>query len=581
MLEIIAKGERLQLPNDISIDMTWENPFLLQDRVPATYSMSFSLPPTPQLLRIFGYPNRVASTGDWEDVESRIIFNALTVAVGRLVLEEFEGDLKVSFVGSEIPPIVKEKMNLLELDFTAFGNGSRFNPNFNSGWAQTYKNHIFNNMADIGEKFAACPVRVTSEEWKYDENHYGNYNLSRLYLNMFNVAGGNYIFTGGAADVHATIFPQPYLHYLFDTIFGESLVANPFRSDSELKTLAMVTNFHPMFSTGIMSLYRGVIVDNSYFDQDNYFYLSTFFNKYPFNELLKNVLKMFCCSLMPRPDGRWDIVHNKAVLESEQSVDWNGKLVGDPVISKQRGKKYGYGYSGESPADEPGSIATVASFEALLAGGEGTYMIAATGEVWEKREVEEGVFEYDRKKSGLGGYDNGEEDDGETYSINSDVVPVRMRQDVYWSENSEVVRHPWFVPEFSGDRRKRDFAPMIGFVRGWYNVSTKQLGAGYAGHYPLMTPYAFDQNGNRVGDYSLAWEGEDGLIEQFHSEFKAYIERPKKALTGYFNLSAIDLRNLDYKKKVHIRGRNFYLQKIEAAIAKHRVSLCRCELIEA
>ena len=96
-----------------------------------------------------------------------------------------------------------------------------------------------------------------------------------------------------------------------------------------------------------------------------------------------------------------------------------------------------------------------------------------------------------------------------------------------------------------------------------------------------MSPYNYDHNGNRIGDISLAWDGADGLINKFHSEFKAWIERDKLAVSGNFRLTELDLKNLNIKKKRHIRGKLFYIKKVEESIKLKKMGLALVSLVEA
>ena len=96
MLELYANKKRLQLPEDISVDMTWENPFLLQDRIPAPYSMSFTLPGTKENYAAFGNPQRLNSTGIKKEIASNALFNSVTFLKGKLNFQEVEKKLKLN-----------------------------------------------------------------------------------------------------------------------------------------------------------------------------------------------------------------------------------------------------------------------------------------------------------------------------------------------------------------------------------------------------------------------------------------------------------------------------------------------------
>lgn len=320
--------------------------------------------------------------------------------------------------------------------------------------------------------------------------------------------------------------------------------------------------------------------------------LSSFMSTYSFSELLKEWMKMFCCSLLPRPDGKLDIVHNKAIIENDEIIDWRTKLVGTPTIRLQRGQNYTYGFNGESEVSEEQHYTAVQSIESLLQADkvEGMYQVDHTGEVYDKKlkykalDTDPDEYEYERKETGLGGNKAEKSDDVEDYSMNSSVSPIPMCIDEYWFLNFGITKYPWYVPQFPDDRKKNDSAPYLGFMRGFYDLAGKfssDIPYNYDGKYPLMTPYAYDMNGNNVGNYSLAWEGTDGLITSFHTEFKAWIENDHLILRGKFRLTELDLKNIDYMKKYYVHGRRFYLKKIEATLTRSSISLCDVEMIEA
>jgi len=603
MLEIFVDNKKLDLPSDIEIDVTWENPFILQDRIPLPYSMSFELPLTKKNLSAYKNPDRQNSVGNWEKRKAQIIFNTISIGVGKMELTEVNENLNTDFIGSYMPDIVKKKMSKLSAAdgfLYSFGDGeSRFFPTFEKGWSLLYKNEIYNSAINIGGSFAACPVRVTNEEWEYDKTGYGSYNADKLYFNFWNVANGNYLIVDGAATTHAAIFPQPYIYWLFEKVIGSSLGNNFFKENEELKTLAMVSSFHKNYSDSLMSTYRGVILDNTYYyKDDNYFYMNSFMPKYSFSEFLKDILKIFCCSLIPKPDGTLDIVHNKEIVESNIITNWTNKLVGIPTKSKQAAQIYTYGYSSGSSTRTETYAKQIESIEELLLDTtkSGTYKIANTNEIIEKTledkddEADDDVFTYATQDTGLTGNETVEndeaddDDDTDSYGISTSAKPVPMTIAEYWTTNDNEIFKKWNVPEFPDDRTENSSAPYIGFVRGFYDVSSKtttKTPETFNNKYPLMTPYNYDPAGNKVGDYSLAWEGDDGLINKFHTEFKAWVEKDRQILEGTFNLSALDLKNIDPMVKIYCNGKLFYYKKIEVTITQNKISLADVTLIEA
>ena len=106
MLEIFVSNQKVDLPTDIQIALTIENPMMLQDRVPTPYSLTFNLPPTPKNLKIFRFPNRLASfkssRGVVNTLSCRILFNAITIAGGVLRVSQYDAGIKAQFQGVDI-----------------------------------------------------------------------------------------------------------------------------------------------------------------------------------------------------------------------------------------------------------------------------------------------------------------------------------------------------------------------------------------------------------------------------------------------------------------------------------------------
>jgi hypothetical protein len=597
MLEIYANNGKIDLPEDVEVTCTWENPFFIQDKLPILYSINFNIPPSPGNLSLFKHPNRLTSVGAWNDVNACLRYNGLNFSTGKLVISDVENNMNANYVGMVINYQMKKKLselNSIEDFLYQFGDGFEFDF-YSGGWANIYKNTIITNLKDVGNKFAACPIRVKDESWEGRvEGLFEDYNLklNRGYLNPWNVNAGNFLFTDASEVFHGIIYPQPYIHYLLSQIFGTALNDNFFNSNNELKTLALITSFHKNFSYYIIMENNGVLREDYDTTNLNHLLLSSFMPRYDFNELLKNILKIFCCTFINRQDGKVDIVHNQEIIDSTDIVDWTDKLVGTPVISFEQARVYNSGYQSETPVSAAEYPLTRPDIDSLVdeATTKNIYRIQNTGESYEKKLKDAAVpdiYMYERKASNLGANPSTANDTQESYDMISSVKPIPMTVDEYWWQGENPTKFPWYIPEFPGDRFKNDEAPYIGFNRGFYDfVNNETLAApdpgwDFTNSYPFMTPYNRDMSGNRIGEYSLAWEGSDGLLSKFHSGFKSYIESGKHVLKGDFNLTEFDLKALSPKKKYMVRGMLFYYVKVETTLKVDAISISRVELREA
>src|SRR5690606_14797175 len=127
------------------------------------------------------------------------------------------------------------------------------------------------------------------------------------------------------------------------------------------------------------------------------------------------------------------------------------------------------------------------------------------------------------------------------------------------------------VPAVSVDRKKRQETIPLVFHKGWRAVPHEGTKS-----YPYASSYA-----DSVNDLTLAWEGTNGLIEKYHKDYMAWVERDKIRLKGTFLLNAIDLHKLDLGDKIHVRGRNFFVDKLQITLRTNTIDPAVIELVEA
>ena len=75
-----------------------------------------------------------------------------------------------------------------------------------------------------------------------------------------------------------------------------------------------------------------------------------FCQAYPFKELLKNLLKIFCMTAYPGISYRLE--YADIVMARTKQVDWSDKLAGRLDISYEEGQAYHFGYKNVYSSDE-------------------------------------------------------------------------------------------------------------------------------------------------------------------------------------------------------------------------------------
>jgi len=632
MIEIFVNNQKVDLPADIQLSLTIENPMLLSDRIPSPYSLSFTLPPTANNLSIFRHPNREASfknaAGTVSSVPCRILFNSLTIAQGSLITSEYDGSIKAAFSGIDNINSIKKMLANVPLGVLEYPTTNFRIIDFDnaSNYAGKYKLMADQAAAGNDPRFVVAPVRMQTDN---DPVEFIRWTTGRLgtrpvylspqrmmdseYVNFFNPQTGEFMIRSTELDLrrnlwyayHAPIFPFIRVHYMLETIFGESLVNNVF-AQGEFADLVIPSTYFSNWKergVGLVSADgRGAMMFDPFtFDLtyavDFTLTLSQFMPSIEAPEWFKELLKLFCISVYNK-FGRFEIVLNKDVLAAPVSLDWESKLIRDPILSIEKGKIYKYGYEDAetfSPADNVVQVTTMNAMLNMPSTDPGeelvtVFHVAGTDQYFERTIIhEEGentsdpgtvVVTFRLLSAGYGGMVE-ESESSETYDAVSAMKPLPLMPKEYWTSprnmpNEQPPAKYWFmVPYSESDRSVRPNEAPIGFFRGMVDAHT-------AGHtYPLISPYNIDPDGTQNGGMTLCWEGANGLLDNFHQEFKEWVEKDKLRLRGTFHLTEIDLNKLDLKSKVHVRGNHFFIDKIQVTIRHNRIDPAVIDLIEA
>ena len=150
-----------------------------------------------------------------------------------------------------------------------------------------------------------------------------------------------------------------------------------------------------------------------------------------------------------------------------------------------------------------------------------------------------------------------------------------MILDIYWCDDQEPRFGTWLVPVFTEPRYVRPKSAHIGFYHGMQKCVNN------TDQYPYVSSHNLDTQGTRIGNISLSMNGDDGVFNIYHQEFKEWINKNKKAIPAVMQLDEIALKNLNFKKKKNILGVNFYVEKILASLKMYTIDLAEVDLLEA
>lgn len=603
MLKIIKDGHAFDLPIDIKVNLVIENPLFLTERSPAVYSITSTLPPTRRNMEMLEYPRFNRTTLKLEFTGVKCFFGPISFFDGVLVVTDIsELGIDYHFRGIQFPEDFKKSSNEIEFEERDFGDNAEFpgsfQPDFEDANDYGYKYSAYTQSLadDLGQEILA-PIRVADEEWPTLKNQ-ANEDVSypvvegieaadKLYLNFYNAFRKDFligsIFSGIPIDPenHSPCFPSIRVGTFINKVFGDLLESNPF-AVGEFDRLVLVNTYHPAYQyPNTRASFFGILLDQYAFPAigDDRFSLNpgSFNGNTPANELIRDLQNLFCLRFYTIA-GKFVCEFNKDVLNSNEVLDWSRKVIGEINYIKEPPQSYGYGYeSGTSSA--PGYSDSVENIADLRQVNLPTkdLLVEDTGEVYDILEIEKikgdepDRFRYEpknpfRKKDG-------------DFSVIPGIEPMKMNVGEYWQydndEGEYITLRKWYTPVFEKDRFTLPGKPHIMIFHGKQRTMENN-----SDRYPYMSYHNYNSSGLRLGDLSLQWEGEDGLLVNFHQEFKAWIERDKLSIKSLFALDALDIKNIDLRKKRHVKGRNFLIRKVEVTIEYNKIQPARCELVE-
>lgn len=639
MLEIFISNQKVDLSTDIQIALTIENPMMLQDRVPAPYSLTFDLPATTRNLKIFNFPNRIASHKNNVTItrSCRILFQAITIANGVVTITQFDGVIKAAFKGADLTETMRSHLYETPMHEYQFPTPDWTVRDFDNptNYAGRYRQMAIDAANGLDPRMVVAPIKITTEniplQWVYERQsrvnqfvtaiYYPQRMMDTEYINYYNPETEEFAIRSDTpavrgepyAIVHTPIFPFARVHYILSAVFGSALDNNVFAAP-ELEDLIIPSTYFQNWKNnanprvqfngpdGMMFRNKPPFGTNPAYPPgwptDPFFRINDFLPAYPGPDLLKELLKLFSASMVIK-NGRFDLRFNKDIIAAPVAHNWDSKLIGKPIISTEKKRVYKYGYDGEETYVPEEDIESVLNMSAMLYNVEAiapdpgesvtvVYHVTNNNSYYEvvvdQTEDENGdpADKYITYKQLDGGYGATADTNKETFDSVVSLKPMPLVPQQYWvTAENDLDDHPelyfWTVPVFEGDRGIRPDGANIMFHRGMVKATNLFIDH----EYPLLSPYRRAPDGTSVGNLELRWEGPDGLLANFHADFKNWIERDRARVSNNFLLTALDLHNLDITSKVHLQGRNFFIERIQVNIRHNRIDPALVNLIEA
>ena len=605
MLQIYVDDRPIDLSDDISIDLVFENPLFSSDRIPATYSLSYDLPLTPRNRQVFGHPDRVATAGDrFREHPARILFAGLEIASGVQTIEEISDVITVNFSGSVLPAALNRKLYHVEMD--------KIPLSYNGSFAQETSMVVWDgilrrNMTGPDAPFFAPPVAIKDVEWlEPDPKNPEDFllNTRARWINPMDIHGRSYQhFLKNAANRFylLKILPAVRVWYIFDKIFGDKLERNIFR-EGEWKKLSLQTLWHPSYN--ITDNLPCWTPDTDAWGNDGYAVrLQDFMPDVWSADFVVEMLKLPCASMYVRGDN-FAIESNADVLNRDVVRDIApDRVIGTPVISREAGQRYTAGFADSEEGEQPeGEIKEV---ENILEGihymasrgflSDGTGVVTSV-RVRKPRQVQTIILDnesrayYAVKQEDMPDEETVADDADETeeteagYDMTVNAKRVRCVANRYWLNDDDIGTnwyHHILCPEIEAIGSERSDELLIGLYQGLQSeIQQWSMNPGYTPNtFPALSATNYGANGERYGDLSLYWHGPDGLLAR-HKRFAEWLAKHRMVVTTEVLFTALDLHELDLRDKFALYGRHFFIRSMNVSLKKNSIEPAEVEFVE-
>jgi len=627
---IVADKYKLQLPRNVELQFVEENPFFADDNTPAPYTLSFELDATRANLEALGLLNRITSRIVRLKVPARIDYNSFCYSKGELIVLGFDKRIKLQYKGFADSMNYEVPMNKLDLDEYNFGmfppvwiNVTQ-NPSITAQWyyymSALFTNYLdfYRNLYSTQSEFALGPIKKLGAEWKGTGYTKGFYNFYKNYINFCNpgdFANNPWQMFDTYYNIHNPIYPYPYVNKVFDKVFGDKLINNPF-ADGDLQKLCIVSLFNKFnrvankneiefveawigddndrvlreFIMPLVESYEPVPTGTSPEIAINNIKLQSFMPDYSFAKFITELLKMFGMFLS-KEGNQYRIFSDNEFHNRDAVICLDKYLIDNEEINYEEQPATEYvlelgGDKTEIPNNTVGVLntkeATDYMFDQNPPKVKNDFLDLNTNQVFTLERSVRGLtnqqwLAHETIQSALVQKENPEIE--EKKIISTEVAPLEMQVEQWWQINDGgndlIPRYHWHVPVVDLESKTKDSPPPVMLSYG-LSRTVEHADA----RYPLITNHNVDMFGERRGEISLLPNGDDGLIKKFHNYNKKFWEGAKQNVKARFLLPFEVNKSLKITDKVNFKGKNFYIQTREYDLTNSGISPVELMLVE-
>ena len=176
---------------------------------------------------------------------------------------------------------------------------------------------------------------------------------------------------------------------------------------------------------------------------------------------------------------------------------------------------------------------------------------------------------------------------GSTLSYFSPLIPMWSSYDlndqgfIASAIDEEIEFQTWLLPQIHHYGFSTAYSwvrkPQISFRTMFYR-GMQPYDVGITGEYPMAGVTRYNIRGEEVGDYSLLWDREDGIYNQWW-KLPYEMLASKKEVTRVLNFSIRDLVNFRFYNKYRIENQNYFITKLRFTLTARGLSLTEATMI--
>jgi hypothetical protein len=528
MIEFIANGTFLDISPDAEFELTYENPILDDDRIPAPWTTDINFPPTHTNKRAFGYLGAMLAEPKVKELAATLVVQGLHFMNGTLIYDgiDEEGNLIYTFSGRDLESLWATKLWALP----ALGSGTM--------GIEYMQETIAGGVDGVSAPLIVNKALSADNGFSASEK-----NINKKYRNTPDTTQPN------EGYIPAVSLIKLLQDAGLDVLVSSSLVPIA-RTLSVLGT--WWTTWKPATKTGYSLNVLDSMPDVRLVD------------------LIKDFCKMTCSSVFIH-QGKIYIKSFDDVISAEDAENWDGKVSDIFSMSKIEKKSYALGYSGSSDASdvsENPETEEQPSLRAILDAASSEYRTLVhkpSGSIYScKHSGEDGSEEVLIDKLSSFAKVSAESDEN-VRNVTIGLEPAASAP-VHYSYDKTLIRRmaPVIsIPGVGGDRPSKACVTLVSSLQGTDN--------GY-----IINPNVMP------ADLSIGLSLEPAsLFERYHKSFAKWISVDRCELSVSVNMSIYELYALPLWRVVRLSGRKYIISKISVRMSAGRgeASEINCNLI--